>query len=108
MDLYCQRCGEPYDFDHVQFEMTPQDRNDFRDGTGCPACKGIERCHLEVKCVDCEKYDKEQEQCGSHMFKRPFRAELSEVLGDILGDDVDGLAVEMEDAEALMGREFWG
>jgi len=25
----------------------------------------------------------------------------------MLGDDVDGLAAELEDAEALMGQAFW-
>ena len=83
MDLYCQRCGEPYDVYYVGQEMTPEERVRFRKGEGCPSCFG--------KTVD----------------KRPFRAELAAALGDILGDDVDGMAAEMEDAEALMGQEFW-
>jgi len=27
---------------------------------------------------------------------------------DVLGDDIDGIAAEMEDAEDVLGEEFWG
>lgn len=27
---------------------------------------------------------------------------------EVLGDDLDGLAAELEDAEAMLGKEFWG
>ena len=84
MDLYCQRCGEPWDFHGVQHgDMTPEERDRFLRGEDCPACHG--------KTVE----------------KRPFRAELASALSDMLGDDVDGLASEMEDAEAIMGGQFW-
>lgn len=83
MDLYCRRCGEPWDMDHVNFEMTPDERNHFKAGEGCPSCYG-----QEVK-------------------QRPFRAELAGAMADLLGDDEDGLAAEMEDAEAMMGSKFW-
>ncbi len=42
MDLYCRRCGEPWDMDHVNFEMTSAERNHFKAGEGCPACYGQE------------------------------------------------------------------
>ena len=83
MDLYCQRCGEPYDFFHVHDEMTSAERNAFLHGEHCPSCQG--------KPVE----------------PRPFRAQLAGVLADLLGDDTDGLAAEMEDAEALLGDSFW-
>lgn len=83
MDLYCTRCGEPWEMDYVHFDMTPEEKGRFNRGEGCPACYG--------KAVE----------------KRPFRAHLAGALKDMLGDDVDGLAAEMEDAEALMGRSFW-
>ncbi len=82
-DLYCTRCGEPWDMDHVNFEMSPEERGRFKKSEGCPACYG--------KTVE----------------KRPFRAQLAAALGDVLGDDEDGLAAEMEDAEAMMGGTFW-
>ncbi len=83
MDLYCSRCGEPFDMDHVNFEMTPEERNHFKHGQGCPSCYG--------KPVE----------------KRPFRAQLAGAMRDILGDDEDGLAAEMEDALATLGEKFW-
>lgn len=83
MDLYCRRCGEPYDMDHVNFEMTTLERIHFKDGEGCPSCYG--------KPVE----------------KRPLRAQLAGGLADLLGDDLDGLASAMEDAEYSMGEEFW-
>jgi len=83
MDLYCPRCGEPWSIDFVQHEMNVSERSDFRAGQGCPSCKGRE------------------------VERKPFRAELAAALGDLLGDDIDGLAAEMEDAEYMMGAEFW-
>ncbi len=83
MDLYCPRCGEPWEYYYVQHEMTPEERNSFHAGTGCPSCssKEIER--------------------------RPFRAQRAAELGALLGDDLDGLAAEMEDAEYIIGEKFW-
>lgn len=83
MDLYCGRCGEPWDIYYVQQEMTPDERHRFRCGKGCPVCYG--------KTIE----------------RRPLRAELSAALGELLGDDLDGLAAEMEDAESMLGKEFW-
>jgi len=83
LDLYCKRCGEPEDFDVVFQEMTPEARTAFIEGKHCPACKG--------KVIE----------------KRPFRAQLASALSDILGNDHDGIAAEMEDAEAMFGEEFW-
>ena len=86
MDVYCKRCGEPWDLYGVNHggDMTGEERRHFWDGEGCPSCYG--------KPVE----------------KRPFRAELQEALEGILGDDHDGLAAEMEDAEAMFGDEFYG
>ena len=83
MDLYCQRCGEPYEHYYVHHEMTPQERDDFLKGVCCPSCKGIE------------------------VERTPFRAQLAAELSSVLGDDTDGLAAELEDAEYLLGGAFW-
>lgn len=69
--------------DYVQQEMAPDECHRFQHGKGCPACYG--------KTVE----------------RRPLRAELAAALGDMLGDDLDGLAAEMEDAESMLGQEFW-
>ncbi len=85
MDVYCKRCGEPFDLYGVNNDdLTEEERKRFWAGQGCPCCYG--------KPVE----------------KRPFRAELQEALEGILGDDYDGLAAEMEDAEAMFGDEFYG
>ena len=83
MDLYCSRCGEPWEIDFVTQEMTQEERDHFNAGLGCPACNG--------KPVD----------------GRPFRANAAAVLRDVLGDDLDGAAAEMEDLEASLGSSFW-
>ena len=83
MDLYCQRCGEPWEHYYVHHEMEPDERNAFLAGKHCPCC-----------------HDKEVERI-------PFRAELAAAFSDILGDDTDGIAIEMEDAEFMLGPAFW-
>ena len=82
-DIYCPRCGEPWDVDSVQHAFTPEERERFWSGQGCPCCFGE-----EVK-------------------ERPFRAEAMSVIADVLGDDIDGMAAEMEDLEYLLGPDFW-
>ena len=84
MDVYCKRCGEPWDlYGVLHGDLTDTERDRFWRGEGCPSCHG--------KAVE----------------KRPLRAELTTALHDLLGDDVDGLAAELEDAEFMLGGEFW-
>lgn len=84
MDLYCERCGEPFDAYGVSHgDMTLEERDRFLKGEGCPCCFGKE------------------------VEKQPLRAMIAAGLHDVLGDDLDGLAAEMEDAEFMMGTGFW-
>lgn len=84
MDLYCQRCGEPFDqYGVYNGDMTAEEKQLFLDGKECPSCH------------------------GKKIEKKPFRAELASVLSDVLGDDTDGIAAEMDDAEHMFGNEFW-
>lgn len=89
MDLYCQRCGEPWEAYYVQHDMDldgdPGDAVRFKRGEGCPHCKWGKTAPA----------------------KKPFRAEIASVLGDLAGDDIDGLASDLEDAEYFLGRGFW-
>jgi hypothetical protein len=111
LDLYCQRCGEPFDqYGVYNGDMTPEEKTLFLQGKECPSCHGMEMCVLKTPCTACEHALESFSGaygCGIHQFKRPFRAELASVLGDLLGDDTDGLASEMEDAEYMMGLKFW-
>lgn len=82
MDVYCKRCGEPWELDYIQWEVTAEERNHFWAGEDCPACRG-------------------------QTVEQPFRAQVTAALHDMLGDDLDGLAAELEDAEAMLGERFW-
>jgi len=73
VDVYCPRCGEPWDLYYVQHEMTSEERRDFWNSKGCPCC-----INKEVK-------------------ERPDRALATAVLRDVLGDDVDGIAATLDD-----------
>lgn len=78
MDLYCQICGEPYDVWSLQ-DMSFSEAQDFKAGKGCPCCEGKKPKNMSA-------YQKNVTQ-------------LSSVAFDILGDDIDGIAAMMEDAE---------
>lgn len=115
MDLYCQRCGEPWDFWSAKAEkdggdMSEEEAQRFKAGIDCPACHGKEECTLKLQCKDCEDSAENSAgifTCMKMRFKRPFRATLASALTDILGDDIDGIAAEMEDAEWMLGVDFW-
>ena len=79
MDLLCQRCGEPWDIFYITDEMTEEERKDFHAGRGCPSC--------------CKTPDE-----GLHLSERQKDAVAAQAaMRDVLGDDIDGLAAEMED-----------
>lgn len=73
MDIYCPRCGEPWDVYSLQSDMTPEEATSLKAGTGCPCCAG-----KEIK-------------------QRPERAVICGELMAVLGDDMDGLASTLED-----------
>ena len=83
MDVYCKRCGEPYELLGITDDFTDEEKRRFWASEGCPCCVGKPAPE-----------------------KKPFRCELQEALEGILGDDHDGLAAEMEDAEGFFGDEF--
>ena len=70
MDLFCQRCGEPYETDYVNFEMLYSEKVAFLAGTNCPSCKG-----KEVK-------------------ERPAIAEAAAAIADLFGDECLNLRFE--------------
>lgn len=84
-DLYCQKCGEPWEFFYVEQEMPPRERGKFHHGDGCPACEWGKKA-------------------PEH---KPQRALFAQAAEEIMGSDVDGIAASMEDAELMFGEEFW-
>jgi hypothetical protein len=108
MDLYCQKCGEPWDqYGVYNGDMDPVEKDLFLKGIECPCCHGKLVCDKKIKCSDCPDHDSGKSSCNLNMVKRPFRSQIAEVLSSVLGDDTDGLAAEMEDAEMLFGKDFW-
>ena len=78
MDMLCQRCGEPWDLYGVQHgDMTPEERDRFLAGRGCPSCYGKRQPELSER------------QKTAVAAQRAMR--------EVLGDDLDGLVAEMED-----------
>ena len=92
MDLRCHKCGEPFDMDEVsewdRYFDKDSDSNihtakDFHNGVGCPSCDWGRKAPE----------------------KPPMLAMAASVLTDLLGDDIDGIAAELEDFELLSGGE---
>lgn len=94
MDLYCQRCDEPWDVYYVGGSggMDSDSKDDgvetvkgmmpseaFKAGIGCPACKWGENA------------PKQQSLRGMAM----------SAMAEILGDDIDGMASMMDDFEYM-------
>lgn len=84
-DVLCKRCGEPWELDYVDHDgFTEEERKDFWNGRRCPACTG-----------------------GYHNNEsdRPFAVMAMSALHDILGDDHDAIAAELEDLEMIGGLD---
>lgn len=79
MDLLCERCGEPWELDYIQFEMTDEERQKFHRGKGCPSCRNKADTDLQLS-------PRQQDA-----------ASIQSAMRDVLGSDLDGLAAEMED-----------
>lgn len=93
MDLYCQRCDEPWDVCYVGSDMDveyPEVAEEgrtasdlFKAGKGCPDCDwGAKR-----------------------VGKQSLRGEAMAMMMDLLGDDIDGAAAMMEDCEGMFDDE---
>lgn len=76
MDLICTACGEPWDMDYVLHEEPEAFKRSGAAIIHCPACK-------ERK----EPLAKEEKE----------KLEAAREVGELLGDDVDGYASELED-----------
>ena len=79
MDVYCSRCGEPYDVFSLTDDMTKEERADFHAGRGCPCCR-----NTPDDAIDLSERQKDL-------------LTVQSALKTVLGDDIDGLAAELED-----------
>ena len=88
MDIYCHRCGEPWEID------TFHDIADERGETFAVVMSAFQRegCGATGWVAACERATGD----GARM-----RGDLSAALAEMLGDDVDGIAAMMEDLGAV-------
>jgi hypothetical protein len=89
MDIYCPRCAEPWDIDSLWDEA---------DASGVPFTT-VRAAFSRKGCLALESYGVSELDCVRDTGNA--RAMASGVLMDILGDDIDGVASLMGDAEAL-------
>lgn len=73
MDIYCPRCGEPWETDYVYHEMTKSERADLLAGRGC------------------------SRECRNGPASSSSQAIISQAALEVCGDDLDGAAAMMED-----------
>lgn len=84
MDLYCTRCAEPWDLDHVLHEAEPDDF--VRQGgwiQECPECMGKPEPKLPQELRE--------------------KLEVIREIAHVFCDDIDGFAVFLEDLMVLGG-----
>lgn len=76
MDIYCPRCGEPWELDYVNHEMTRTERADLLAGRGC------------------------SRECRNGPAQDSRRSMIAASVLEACGDDLDGAAALMEDFAA--------
>jgi hypothetical protein len=84
MDIYCGRCGEPWDLDTFH-DVAAEQSTTWDAAIAEFRRKG---CEATGWCGPCEE-------------RRTVRGDATGALLDILGDDVDGVASMLEDFDAF-------
>lgn len=91
MDLYCPKCGEPWDNECFHDEASESNRTYTE----------VARDFAQRGCVALETaYGPVGEDCKANQ-RNSNRAHISEIAFDLMGDDTDGVASMMQDAEYL-------
>ena len=95
MDLYCTRCGEPWDNDCIHEEV------DARNASGETAPGGVTtyaQVATEFRRHGCVAF---RVAFGAGQCEARPGTELRAAIYDMLGDDMDGAASMFDDAEAM-------
>lgn len=100
MDIRCPICGEPWDLDciHEEVEVQNPGKPWKKDGK---YDQKLYDPYFNSILADFRKRGCEVFHCKHNKVENKDAATLSVALMDILGDDVDGIANELEDAETL-------
>ena len=94
MDIYCVRCGEPWDIDSLHEET------DHRQESGEEiSFNGVRRDFSRRGCLAMTVYRIREGECVRDSGNA--RAMASSALMGILGDDIDGVASLMDDGHAM-------
>ena len=100
MDIYCSRCGEPWDMWGARHgDMDSEEYYRMMAGRGCPCCFGKTACDKTMDCHDCSEYVRYECQVNKSqaLANRPLRAIAMAVAHEVLGDDIDGVAATLDD-----------
>lgn len=102
MDIYCVKCGEPWDLDCLHEEA---EERVSASVVGEPYAAVFKRVRSEFASVGCAALAgaygaSVADQCKASASSRS-RAQLSAVAFDLMGDDIDDVASMMDDAERL-------
>ena len=86
MDIMCPRCAEPWDNDELHYE-------------GEARGKSYAQMRSEFTAKGCEAFGASCANVSSE--NQRTRAACASALYDIMGDDMDGCAAMLEDAEGI-------
>lgn len=99
MDIYCKRCGEPWDMDELHEEVS------YRCDGATPEGDAYAQLYREVRgdfyARGCRAFTYATATAPWCEVTGSGRATVAGVLYDVFGDDLDGVASDLADAEAL-------
>ena len=98
MDVHCCNCGEPWDQYFLRHDLQAEEEH----APGTLAQDGWRfghSCLVVLRCPCCPKD-------GTGLPDAAERIEATQELADLLGDDEDGLAAELEDFDQFFPRRY--
>jgi hypothetical protein len=98
MDVHCCNCGEPWEDYFLRHELQAEEEQ----GPDTLATQGWRFGRNRLVVLHCPCCPKD----GSGLPDAAERTEATEELADLLGDDEDGLAAELEDFDLFFPRSL--